>query len=151
MICSQIWVLLSQPLTNCQIWFIGQSPRASTPFFSSVFSLSGNLIFQLTFTLSWHWEGMSSPERSLVWVSHLTWHPIISLSPCLAHCSVASTWPLECLAGIHRFLYYLWPVMVLLPPIMIQSLSNPLVCLSFYIPAFLMGLRILSGFLCTTI
>ena len=71
-----------------------------------------------------------------MWTSHLIWCPSISLSPCHAYCGVASTRPLECLAEIHKLLCYLWPVTMLLPPITIQTLSNPLICLSFYIPVF---------------
>ena len=61
-----------------------------------------------------------------MWTSHLIWFPTISLSPGHARCGVASTRPLECLAEIHKLLCYLWPVTVLLPPITIQTLSNPL-------------------------
>lgn len=65
-----IWVLLSQPVSNCHIWFIYQLSRASTLSFSPLFLLGGKRISWLVVLAL---RRNSNPEWFLVWVSRITW------------------------------------------------------------------------------
>lgn len=143
MICNQIWVLLSQPLLNCHMWFMDQSSRTSTPSFSPVFLLGGNRISWLAFfKLSWHWERTLALSGS--WFGFLILLGLWSLASLIAVftvlCLLLGLWNVR----MESILFcYLCSALALLSSI----LSDPLVCLSF-IPAFLLGLRMLSHFLC---
>lgn len=111
-----IWMLLSQPVSNCLIWFIYQLSRPSTLSFSPLFLLGGNRISWLVVLAL---RRNSNPEWFLVWVSHLTWSRALASS--LARPSVFSLLPVVWSIRLEPRLHHLCPVLVLSPPILILS------------------------------
>lgn len=81
--------------------------------------------------MPWHGEGTLALSGS--WFGSLC----TGFSPCHAHGVASSAWSLECQAGIRTLLHYLCPVLLLVPSVLMQTCFDPLVGLSFCIPAFL--------------